>query len=138
MGFEDIRLAIESRLAEWPTHGPLPSAPVAFDNVATQPSVQDAIDAKEPWIRCVIQHGDSLTAGIGSRPCVRRTGLVMLQIFTSERIGSTTAAQLADSLAQHLEYWQDGPLETQAASVQRVGPQDGWFMYVVSCPFRAG
>jgi len=131
MGFEDIRLAVEQRLAAWP------DAPVAFDNVATQPSVQAAIDAKAPWVRCVINHGDSLTAGVGSSPCVRRTGLIQCQIFTAERIGSSQAAQLADSLAQHLEFYQDGPLETQAASVQRVGPQDGWFMYLVSVPFRA-
>ena len=131
MGFEDIRLAVEQRLASWP------DAPVAFDNVPTQPSVQTAIDAKAPWVRCVINHGDSLTAGVGSSPCVRRTGLIMAQIFTAERIGSATAAQLADSLAAHLEYWQQGSLETRAASVQRVGPQDGWFMYVVSLPFRA-
>lgn len=131
MGFEDIRLAIESRLAAWP------DAPVAFDNVATQPSVRAAMDGKQPWCRLTIAHGDSLTAGIGSSPCVRRTGIVMCQVFTAERIGSATAAQLADSLAQHLEYWQQGSLETQAASVQRVGPSDGWFMYVVSVPFRA-
>lgn len=131
MGFEDIRLAIESRLATWP------DAPVAFDNVPTQPSVQAAIDAKAPWVRLTINHGDSLTAGIGSSPCVRRTGLLQCQVFTAERIGSSQAAQIADSLAQHLEYWQNGPLETQAASVQRVGASDGWFMYVVSCPFRA-
>lgn len=131
MGFEDIRLAVEIHLAAWP------DAPVAFDNVQTQPSVQGAIDAKEPWVRCVINHGDSLTAGIGAAPCVRRTGLIQCQVFTAERIGSSQAAQIADSLAQHLEYWQDYKFETQAASVQRVGPQDGWFMYLVSVPFRA-
>ncbi len=131
MGFEDIRLAIESHLAAWP------DAPVAYDNVATQPSVQAAIDAKEPWVRLTIQHGDSLTAAIGDGPKVRRTGLVQCQVFTAERIGSATAAQLADSLAQHIEYHQDGALETQAASVQRAGPSDGWFLYVVSAPFRA-
>lgn len=131
MTFEQIRLAIESRLTTWP------DAPVAFDNVATQPSVQAAMDAKEPWVRLTINHGASLTAGIGSAPCVRRTGLIQCQAFTAERIGSSQAAQLADSLAQHLEYWQDGHLSTQAASVRRGGPSDGWFMLVVSVPFRA-
>ncbi|MFG6139508.1 phage tail terminator-like protein [Halomonas sp. B23F22_10] len=138
MTFEQIRIAVESRLAEWPTHGPLPSAPVAFDSVPIGPSVKAAQDAKEPWVRCVIQHGDSRTAGIGSQPCVRRTGLIMCQVFTAERIGSATAAQLADSLAEHLQYWQSGQFSTQAASVRRVGPQDGWFQYNVTTPFRAG
>ncbi len=132
MGFEDIRLAIELRLAAW--H----DAPVAFDNVATQPSVQAAIDTKQPWVRLTIAHGDSLTAGIGSAPCVRRTGLIQCQVFVDERTGTATCAQLADSLAAHLEYWQQGKLSTQAASVQRIGPSDGWYQYNVSVPFRAG
>ncbi|OBX36985.1 hypothetical protein A8U91_01333 [Halomonas elongata] len=68
MGFEDINLAIETRLYEW--DGP----PVAYDNVPAGQAVQDAQDAKEPWVRLTIQHGNSLTAGVGSSPCVRRAG----------------------------------------------------------------
>lgn len=132
MMFEEIRAAIEGHLAGWI------GGPVAFDNVAAGSAVTGAQRDKRPWVRLTIQHGDSLTAYVGDGPRARRTGLIMCQVFVAERVGSRPAALLADSLAQHLEYWQDGPLETQAASVQRVGPQDGWFMYVVSCPFRAG
>lgn len=132
MGFEDIRLAVESRLASWP------DAPVAFDNVATQPSVQTAIDAKAPWVRLTIQHGDSLTAGVGSSPCVRRTGLIQCQVLTAERVSTQQASQIADSLAAQLQYWRSGALETLAASVNRIGPADGWYQINLSVPFRAG
>lgn len=94
--------------------------------------------AKSSWVRLTIQHGASFTAGIGSEPCVRRSGLVMLQIFTPINSGSRPAAMLADSLAAHFEYYQAGHFSTQAASVQRIGPQDDWYLYVVSVPFRAG
>ncbi|SEN64844.1 phage tail terminator-like protein [Halomonas caseinilytica] len=141
MGFEDIRLAVETRLATWD------GVPVAFDNTKTpapddpsdQRAVTEAVRNKEPWVRLTIQHGDSLTAGIGSQPCVRRTGLIQCQVFTDHPspTGSAEAAQIADSLAAQLQYWQNGHLSTQAASVRRGGPTDGWYLYIVSVPFRA-
>ena len=130
MDFETIRQLVETRLNNWT------DAPVAFDNVAPGPSVQTAIDNKTPWVRLTINHGDSLTSAIGSEPCVRRTGLIQCQLFTDERVGTATATTLADSLAGHLQYWQDSGLSTQAASLQRVGPSDGWYNYVVTVPFR--
>lgn len=132
MGFEDINLAIETRLYEW--DGP----PVAYDNWKTTPSVKAAQDAREPWVRLTVQHGDSLTASIGSAPCVRRTGVIQCQIFVDEHVSTQPASQIADSLADQLQYWRTGALETLASSVRRGGPTDGWFMYVVSTPFRAG
>ncbi|MFP4104817.1 MAG: phage tail terminator-like protein [Phycisphaerae bacterium] len=131
MTFEEIRLAIESRLADWD------DAPVAFDNVATQPSVQTAIDDKDPWVRLTINHGDSVTGGIGSSPCVRRTGLIQCQVFVDTDAGTKGAAELADSLAEQLQYWRDGGLYTLAASMQRVGHADGWYQINVAVPFRA-
>jgi hypothetical protein len=130
--FESIRLAIERRLASWD------GVPVEYDGAPQSPALKAAIEAKEPWVRCTIQHGDSFTAGIGSGPCVRRTGLVQFQVFTDRLKGSRPAALLADSLAAHFEYYQDGQLETQAASVQRIGDSDGWYQYNATLPFRMG
>lgn len=130
MDFETIRKLVETRLSNWT------DAPVAYDNVAPGPSVQTAIDNKSPWIRLTINHGDSFTSAIGSEPCVRRTGLIQCQLFTDERVGTSTASTLADSLAGHLQYWYEGGLSTQAASLDRVGPSDGWYNYVVTVPFR--
>lgn len=131
MGFEDIRLAIESRMHGWI------EAPVAYDGVPASPDVVTAQRNKSPWVRVTINHGDSFTASIGHRPCVRRTGLIMCQIFTPERQGSRPAALLADSLAERLEYYQDSHFETQAASVQRIGPSDGYYQYNLVVPWRA-
>lgn len=112
--------------------------PIAWDGVPNSPALQAAIDAKQPWVRLTINHGNSLTAALGSAPEVRRTGLIQVQVFTPENQGSRPAAVLADSLAAHLQYYAVDRLETLAASVQRVGPSDGWFQYGVALPFRAG
>jgi len=132
MTFEEIRLAVEFHMAGW--NGP----PVAYDGTRNSPAVDQAIATKSDWVTLTINHGASITAGIGSDPCVRRTGLIQFQIFTDENTGSRPAALQADSLAQHWEYWQDGGIETQAASVRRIGESDGWYMYLVSLSFRAG
>lgn len=145
MTFESILLAIESRMSQWP------DAPVAYDGISYPKYDEENPDApqndlpivqaiwnKDPWVRLTINHGDSRTAYIGDGPKARRTGLVQCQIFTPENRGSRPAALLADSIAEHLQYYQDGQLSTQAASVRRIGPDDGWYMYLASVPFAAG
>lgn len=132
MTFEEIRLAVESHMASWT------DAPIAYDGAPIGPSVKDAQDSGTPWVRLTIQHGDSFTAGVGQGPCVRRTGVIFVQVFTNRDIGSRPAMLLADSLAQHLEYFTSGKLETQAATLTRVGPKDGYYQVNVSCGFRAG
>lgn len=132
MGFESIRIAAESRLAAWN------GAPVAYDNVRPSQAVLDAQAAKEPWVRLTIQHGDSFTAGLADAPHVRRTGLVQCQVFTGEDKSSRDAHLIADSLAAHLQHYTDGPFSTLAASVQRVGPRDGYYQLNISTPFRYG
>lgn len=130
--FESIRLAIERRLASWD------GVPVEYDGAPQSPALKAAIEAKQSWVRCTIQHGDSFAPYKGASPGVRRTGLAQFQVFTPERQGSRPAALLADSLAEHFQFYRDAGLELLTASVQRVGPSDGWYQYNCTIPFRAG
>lgn len=130
--FESIRLAIETRLSTWD------GVPVEYDGAPQSQELIAAIEAKQSWVRATIQHGSSFTAGVGSDPCVRRTGLIQFQVFTDRLKGSRPAALLADSLAAQFEYYQSGQFETQAASVQRIGESDGWYQYNVTLSFRMG
>jgi hypothetical protein len=132
MSFEAIRLAVEGHMATWS------EAPIAWDNYPESQAVKDAQVAKAPWVRVAINHGDSFTAGLGSAPHVRRTGLISLQVFTGEDKSSRNAHLIADSLAKHLQYYTDGPFSTRAASMQRVGPRDGYYQANVTVPFRYG
>lgn len=130
--FESIRLAIEGRMAQWS------GAPVAYDGVPNSPTLQAAIDNKESWVRCVISHGDSAAPYKGSEPGIRRIGILRLNISTPLDRGSRPAALLADSLAEHFQFYRSGALELLTASVDRTGPDDGWYRYTVRIPWRAG
>lgn len=132
MDFEQIRLAVEGRLYSWD------GVPVAYDNAPAGPSVTEAQNNKDPWVRCVVQHGDSQTTSVGSGPKVRRTGLVMCQVFTDRKVSSKPAMDIASSLASHLEYYQDGKFLMRAASVNRIGDDgQGFYQINVTVPFVA-
>ena len=139
MTFEQLRIAVESRMAQWT------DAPIAFDGVPVPGPDEDgnlsplalAQKEKQPWVRLTIVPGDTLTVAIGSGPKARHTGLIALQIFTAERIGSAEAMRLADSLASHIQYWQQGKFSTQAASLARIGPSGGWHQVNLTVPYRA-
>lgn len=137
MNFDAIRLAVETRLADWQVNGAPPTAPIAYDGVPNGPTLQDAIDNKQAWVRLTVLNGDGFTSEVGSSPRARRPGVISCQIFTPERQGSAEAYRLADSLSAQLQYWSDGDLETLAASATRVGPSDGWFQVNLSVPFTA-
>ncbi|KTG25382.1 hypothetical protein AWR38_01020 [Idiomarina sp. WRN-38] len=132
--FESIRLAIETRLSTWD------GVPVEYDGAPQSQDLIAAIGAKQSWVRCTILHGESRTVAVGQAPCVRRTGVLTFQVFTPVNNGSRPAALIADSLAQHFEFYQSGQFETQSASVQRAPPGDDydWYQYTVMIPFRAG
>ncbi|MEG3078479.1 phage tail terminator-like protein [Halomonas sp. 5021] len=132
MTFEQIRIAVESKLASWD------GVPVEYDGAPQSQELIAAIEAKQSWARATIQHGNSSAPYKGSEPGIRRTGLLTFQIFTDKDKGSRPAALLADSLAEHFQFYRSGGLELLTASVQRVGPDSGWYMYLVSVPFRAG
>lgn len=132
MTFSEIHNAVVARMASWA------DAPYAWDGQPSSRAVLDAQAAKQPWVRLSINHGTSTTAALGTNPEVRRTGLIFVQVFIAENSGTRPANQIADSLAAHLQYYRDGHFETLAASLTRVGPQDGWYQCNVSLPFRAG
>jgi hypothetical protein len=131
MTYEEIRVAIETYMATWA------GAPIAWDGVPIGATVAAAQSAGTPWIRVTVNDGDSFTAGIGSEPCVRRTGVIQCQIFTARDRGSRPARVIASSLAEHLEYVQLGHLETQAARLINAGPDDNYYQLNVQCGFRA-
>jgi len=131
MDFQEIQEAIEVKTAAWSV------APVAYDAAPAGSAVTTAQSNGDPWAALTIQHGGSATAGIGADPCPRRTGRIVIQVFTKDGTGSNKAHVLAASIAAHFEYWQSGGLSTQAASLSRVGPANGWYQVNVAVPFRA-
>jgi len=131
MDFQAIQEAIEVKTAAWC------GAPEAYDAAPAGSAATTAQSDGDPWAALTIQHGESFTVEIGTAPETRRTGRIVFRVFTKDGQGANEAHALAKSLAAHFEYWQSGGLSTQAASLSRVGPANGWYQVNVAVPFRA-
>ena len=79
---EEIRQTLEGHMATWT------DVPVAFDGHPATPAVKSAQDNNTPWVRFTIAPGTTVNRSITDKPCPRRPGLVLIQIFT-EPIGRT-------------------------------------------------
>lgn len=131
---EEIRQTLEGHMAGWA------GAPVAYDGHPTPPAVKTAQDDNTPWVRFVMAPGTTVNRSITDKPCPRRPGLVLIQIFTARDVGTSPARTLASSLVTH---WENqtldsiGPLWTLEASEQRVGPDSNYYQLNLSIPYRA-
>ena len=131
---EEIRQTLEGHMATWT------DAPVAFDGHPATPAVTSAQDDNTPWVRFTIAPGTTVNRSITDKPCPRRPGLVLIQIFTARDVGTSPARTLASSLVTH---WENqtldsiGPLWTLEASEQRVGPDSNYFQINLTIPYRA-
>ena len=125
MTFDEIRDAIESRMSDWVMGTATP--PVAYDNAPVLPAVVTAQNNKDTWLRLSIIDGDSFTACIGDRPEPRRTGVIMLEIYGKRGVGTATVREVADSLAAHFEYWQEGKLSTNAGRIVNVPAETNYY-----------
>lgn len=133
MTFSEIHRVLETRMATWAG-----GYPVDWPGVPPSAVLQRARSEMSPWVRLTIRHGDSATACIGDTPAERHPGVVLLQVFVAEGEGMRPATQIADSLAEHFRYFQQGHLATQAASLTHVDPANGWQQVNLTIPFRAG
>lgn len=128
MSFDSVRVAFVTRLNAWA------DAPIAWDGHRVPPAVEAAQAAKDPWCRVTIRDGDRAFAVQSS--AALHSGVLFVQIFTADGIGPKTSRDLADSLATHLDGYTDGALVCDAASLDNVGPSDGWYGVNVSVPWR--
>ena len=125
MSFEALRLSIEGRMAaNWT------ATTVAYPNVNfTVPDV--------PWVRLTVINGPGNTQGItGSTPTVRDTGLVSLQIFVKEGVGTKPATELVDLFTPIYEHTRFGGILCYTATVNHLGVTNGWHQTNITIPFR--
>jgi len=128
LGFEDVRGAIEERLAaNWTT------TPIQWENVPfVQPSRNAAVPA---WISLAIRgNREGGRASVGTTTPLRRYLYTIInQIFVPEETGTTLAYQYADTLGI---VWRDvtfaagatGTLRCFEPNAVEVGPEgSGWY-----------
>lgn len=122
MSFTDVTKSSETKLSAWD------GIPIAYDNVDMTPP-DDA-----PWCRTYVVDGDGFNAAIGE-DCIRRTGLVIVQVFTPTHIGSTQARQLADDISNLFINSRDGDIQYYVPYIVRVGYIDKIYQLNINIPF---
>lgn len=134
MTFEQIRAIVIGRMQQW---AGIPASAVDYPN-----NPQGSFDpsGKPIWARLADVPGLSSAPEVGIGPCVRRTGIIMVQLFVPSNKGTLAITKAADTLVQHFEFYSDptGPFECYAASANTIGDDGhGWYQVNVSIPYRA-
>ena len=133
MTFEQIRNIVINRMAQW---AGIPAASVDYPN---NPQPFDPA-GKSIWARLTDIPGLSSTPEVGIGPCVRRTGIIVIQLFVPTYKGTLAITRAADTLVEQFEFYSDpsGPFECHAASVQVIGDDgNNWYQVNVRVPYRA-
>ena len=135
----EVNAILERKVGDWAReNGEL----VLYDNLKVDPVPDD-----RPYLRMLVEPGDSIWSGNAHGPEVRRTGMLSIQIFALEDKGWIGATSLVDSLIQHLEYWprydstdrsDARTLTLKQAMPDRVGYENGRYQYNCYFPYSAG
>lgn len=103
----------------------------ARDNVNFTPPSQGV------WVRVSIRGGISQIVGMANEPCIRENGIIYIQVFDRENVGTFAVKNHADKLALHFKPRQIDKLEWLAPSVSYIGVDtNGFIQYNVSIPYR--
>ncbi|MGE8455069.1 MAG: phage tail terminator-like protein [Pseudomonas alloputida] len=134
MTFEQIRAIVIGRMQQW--------AGIPVDAVDYPNNPQGPFDpaGKPIWARLADVPGLASAPEIGIGPCVRRTGIIMVQLFVPSYKGTLAITKAADALVQHFEFYSDptGPLDCYAVSAATVGDDgQGWYQVNLSIPYLA-
>ncbi len=77
-------------------------------------------------------------ASIGSKPCTRRTGVIVIDAFTHLDSGTRSITELTDALEEWFFPWSVGSLWTSPANTVNYpdkGDKDGYYQSTVYVPF---
>jgi hypothetical protein len=134
MTFEQIRAVIIGRMTQW---AGIPASAVDYPN---NPQGPFDPSGKPIWARLADVPGLSSTPEIGIGPCVRRAGIVVVQLFVRSNTGTLAITRAADTLVSHFQFYTapDAQFECFAASANVIGDEgSGWWQVNVSIPYRA-
>lgn len=104
------------------------TTPVAWDNVEYTPVSGTA------WVDFRILNG-SESAIVISGDQYRNVGLVNINIFTPEGVGSSSARTLADTAAGIFRGVTVDDITFRAPSIRTLGVMNGWYQTNLSIPF---
>lgn len=133
MSFEDERHAIEGRFEDNYT-----STDVKYENTPfKQPS-----EASWAALTILPGNGEQISLGTGSTGRLKRfAGIIQIDIYTKENVGTKTARNLADTIAAIFDSVQfskgsSGTITTRVPSLITRGVEAGWLHSVVSVAYH--
>lgn len=131
MTFEQIRNIVITRMTQWTG---IPASSVDYPN----PPQPFNPAGKTIWARLADIPGLSSTPEVGLSPCVRRTGIIIVQLFVPSYKGTLAITRAADTLVQHFEFFSEGGFDCFAASSAVIGDDgNGWYQVNIQVPYRA-
>lgn len=131
MTFEQIRAIVITRMQQ--ATG-IPKADVSYAN---DPKPLDPA-GKKVWARLADVPGLSSIPEVGLTPCIRRTGIIVIQVFVPSYTGTLALTKMVDSLVQHFELFSSGGFDCYAASSAVIGDDGhGWYQANIQVPYRA-
>ncbi|QJF41092.1 hypothetical protein HIN88_13215 [Acinetobacter baumannii] len=88
------------------------------------------------WCRLTITGGPSFIAGLGDKPCTRRTGNILIQCFARPNTGDREVTELSDALLAYFEYFSVEHLECLNGQSIFVGQDADFVQYNVTIGYR--
>ena len=130
MTFEQIRAIVITRMTQWTG---IPAASVDYPNKKVFDPAGKAI-----WARLSNIPGLSSAPEVGLTPCVRRTGVIIIQLFVKTYSGTLAITKAADTLVQHFQFFSQDGFDCFAVSASTVGDDGfGWYQVNIHIPYRA-
>lgn len=125
MGFQSTQALIETLFSSNWSH-----TNISYDGVPFDPRLL------EEWVRIAVREGSGNQASIGStNPMFRYNGVIFVQVFTKNSIGSGRALELADLVTPIFRSKFLNGIHYGVPVVARIGPSDAWYQVNVSCEF---
>lgn len=131
MTFEKIRSIVITRMTQW---AGIPKSDVDYPNkqIPFDPA------GKAIWARLADVPGLSSTPEVGIGPCVRRTGIIVIQLFVPTYTETVLITKKASALAEHFEFYSESGFDCFAASAATIGDDgNGWYQVNIQVPYRA-
>lgn len=111
----------------------------AWSGFVAQRYATDNVNFKTPsdgiWYRLTVQHGINIVVGMGSKPCVRETGIVTIQVFYPNNKNTLSVKRLTDSLGGHFQHHHIGKLKLRTASIIDVPEREDGYQINVNIPY---
>ncbi|MFA3386613.1 DUF4128 domain-containing protein, partial [Acinetobacter baumannii] len=94
------------------------------------------VPTKGVWCRLTITGGPSFIAGLGDKPCTRRSGNILIQCFARPNTGDREITELSDALLAHFEYFSVEHLECLNGQSIYSGQDADFVQYNVTIGYR--